>query len=155
MNLLTLLNEDRIRTAVNTRSKKRVLEVLSETLAAHTPDHTHDEIFNQLITRERLGSTGLGNGVALPHCRLIGLKAPLAALITLVDGIDFDAPDNLPVDLIVCLVVPEGDDNIHLDILSNIATLFSKTELCEQLRHPGSPKETLQLLHHWQQHIAA
>ena len=94
----------------------------------------YDAIFDQLIAREKLGSTGLGKGIAIPHCRAANCQEPLGTLVTLEDPVDFDAPDDRPVDLLFVLLVPEAAHQEHLDILANIARLFSQPDYCERLR---------------------
>lgn len=134
MRLSELLHPTRIVCQQTSSSKKRTLETLSELLADAMPDFTDAEIFNSLITRERLGSTGLGNGVALPHGRMQGLKQPLAAMLVLHEGIDFDAIDGKPVDVLFALLVPEESTDDHLQILANLAKMFSEPEFCTRLR---------------------
>ncbi len=91
-------------------------------------------ITDNLFARERLGSTGLGHGVAIPHGRIKGLKAPMAALFQLAHPIGFDAPDELPVNLLIFLLVPEAATQKHLEILSEIAELLSDAPLRERRR---------------------
>lgn len=134
MRLSELLHPTRIACQQSSSSKKRSLETLSGLLADAMPDFTDAEIFNSLIGRERLGSTGLGNGVALPHGRMQGLRQPLAALVVLSEGIDFDAIDRKPVDLLFALLVPEESTDEHLQILANLAKMFSDQEFCSRLR---------------------
>lgn len=101
-------------------SKKKVLQTIAERLSKTLSGISDIEIFDQLIARERLGSTGIGSGVAVPHCRLDGLTAPVAALIRLPVAIDFDAIDQKPVDLIFTLVVPSEATDEHLQLLASI-----------------------------------
>jgi PTS system nitrogen regulatory IIA component len=136
-------------------SKKKVLECLSGALSASLTTHTTEQIFDQLIARERLGSTGLGVGVALPHCRLAGIEAPMGALATLTDAIDYDSPDNEPVDLVFALIVPDSADEEHLQLLAQLAELFMQKEMCDQIRNAQTADEVLSLIHQWQQHAAA
>ncbi|HHH43006.1 MAG TPA: PTS sugar transporter subunit IIA [Gammaproteobacteria bacterium] len=147
MSTSELLNPERIACQQDSSSKKRSLEVLSDLLAGAVPDYTQAEIFDSLVARERLGSTGLGNGVALPHGRLRSLKQPIAALLTLRQGIDFDAIDRKPVDLLYALLVPESSDEEHLKILAQLAALFSNPEFCSRLRDCGSSEQCLELIH--------
>lgn len=124
-------------------SKKRVLEQMSELCAA--PEEI--ELFYQfLINREKLGSTALGDGVALPHCRIPTLKNPIAGFITLNKGVDFNAPDNQPVYLVFGLFVPEEADQTHLDLLAHIASIFSKPHLREQIKQAQTPEEIYNIL---------
>ena len=87
-------------------SKKKVLQTLAERLSQTLSDISDIELFDQLIARERLGSTGIGSGVAVPHCRLNGLQKPIAALVKLPQAIDFEAIDKAPVDILFALIVP-------------------------------------------------
>ncbi|MFQ5642129.1 MAG: PTS IIA-like nitrogen regulatory protein PtsN [Thiogranum sp.] len=143
-----LLCPARITCQQDSSSKKRSLEILSGLLASAVPDYTEAEIFDSLVARERLGSTGLGNGVALPHGRLRSLKQPIAALLTLRQGIDFDAIDRQPVDLLYALLVPEESDEEHLKILAHLAALFSNRDFCERLRNCSSSEQCYELINH-------
>ena len=134
MQINELFHPARIACKQGCTSKKRSLELLSQLLADSTPDLTEGEIIDSLVARERLGSTGLGKGVALPHGRISGLTKPLGALITLESGIDFDSIDNQPVDLLFALLVPEESTEEHLQILAQLAGLFSQPVLCQQIR---------------------
>ena len=155
MNIFSLINQERTRACLEAGSKKRVLESLSEILSLSLTTHSQEQIFDQLVARERLGSTGLGAGVALPHCRLAGIDIPMGALATLAEPIDYDSPDNKPVDLVFCLVVPDNADEEHLQLLAQLAELFSQEDICSQIRNADEPEEILNLIHHWQQHAAA
>jgi nitrogen PTS system EIIA component len=155
MKIFSLLNRERVRARMEAGSKKKVLECLSEALSASLTTHNTEQIFDQLIARERLGSTGLGAGVALPHCRLAGIEAPMGALATLTDAIDYDSPDNEPVDLVFALIVPDSADEEHLQLLARLAELFMQKEMCDQIRNAQTADEVLSLIHQWQQHAAA
>ena len=155
MNIFSLINQERTRACLEAGSKKRVLESLSEILSSSLSSHSQEQIFDQLVARERLGSTGLGAGVALPHCRLSGIDAPMGALVTLAEAIDYDAPDNKPVDLVFCLVVPDDADEVHLQLLAQLAELFTQQKICDQIRKATDADEVLNLIHHWLQHAAA
>ncbi|MGO1232454.1 MAG: PTS IIA-like nitrogen regulatory protein PtsN [Marinobacter sp.] len=115
-------------------SKKRVLESIAERI--HFQDETLSEtdIFNNLVSRERLGSTGIGQGIAIPHCRLDGLDRVIGVLMTLSGPVDFDAIDNQPVDLVFALVVPKEATSEHLELLSQLAEKFNDDAFCQQLR---------------------
>jgi len=101
-------------------SKKKLLQTLAERLSQTLVDVSELELFDQLIARERLGSTGIGSGVAVPHCRLNGLQKPVAALIKLPQPVDFESIDKAPVDLIFALVVPTDATDEHLQLLANV-----------------------------------
>jgi PTS system nitrogen regulatory IIA component len=141
-----LLSPERIRCDVQSSSKKRLLEVISEELARDTSEFSKREIFESLIARERLGSTGLGNGVAIPHGRVKGSQHVQAAFIRLKKPVPFDAVDGQPVDLLFCLAVPEDCGEDHLKLLAQVAELFSDPEILQQLREAESPARLLQLI---------
>ena len=127
-------------------SRKRALETLSELLASARGPLSQRLVFDQLCARERLGSTGLGSGVALPHARVPGLGEACGAFIRANEGIDFDAPDGDRVDLIFGLVVPQECTGDHIEILATLARLLSAETLRQSLRLARSPKEMFALL---------
>ena len=133
MNRLTsILSVAQVLVHVDATSKKRAFEeagLLFENLHGLSRSLVTDSLFS----RERLGSTGLGHGVAIPHGRINGLKAPMAAILQLEKPIGFDAPDELPVGLLIFLLVPEAATQKHLEILSEIAEMLSDTNLREKL----------------------
>jgi len=150
MNIDELINPERIAYDAHAGSKKRTLELISGLLTANNPNMTEDEIFESLIERERLGSTGLGHGVAIPHARLKGREEAIGAFIKLDAGIDFDAIDQQPVDLVFALLVPEHYTDEHLHILANLAEIFSDEPFCEKLRNSEDANQAFYLLTHWQ-----
>lgn len=150
MQIVKLLTTDRIACHLDLASKKRVLEVLAGLLATSSPSLTEVEIFDSLLNRERLGSTGLGTGVAIPHGRIPGIEAPLGAIVTLQNGVDYDAIDRQPVDLLFALLVPEESTDEHLQILAGLAQMFSDHKLSARLRECQSPEQLLQLLDGWE-----
>jgi PTS system nitrogen regulatory IIA component len=115
-------------------SKKRLLETIAKIVSEDQPSLPYDNILDQLIAREKLGSTGMGQGIAIPHCRVGDCTEPLGTLLTLEEPIPFDSPDDQPVDLLFVLLVPEEANQQHLDILADVARLFSQPELCQRLR---------------------
>jgi len=119
-------------------SKKKVLQTLAERLATTLSSVSDLELFDQLIARERLGSTGIGLGVAVPHCRLNGLSQPIAALVKLPQGIDFEAIDKAPVDLIFALIVPIDATDEHLQLLASVVERVNNPETLEQIRNSTS-----------------
>lgn len=116
-------------------SKKKVLQTLAERLSVSLSGVTDIELFDQLIAREKLGSTGIGSGVAVPHCRLAGLTKPIAALTKLPSGIDFDAIDQAPVDLIFALIVPEEATDEHLELLAAIVEKVNNPDNLRKLKN--------------------
>jgi nitrogen PTS system EIIA component len=106
-------------------------------------------VTDNLFARERLGSTGLGHGVAIPHGRIKGLKNPLAAVVRVRQPIPFDAPDEMPVSLMIFLLVPEAATQRHLEILSEIAELLSDRELRERLKSQADASGVHQIITEW------
>lgn len=103
-------------------------------------------VFDSLFSRERLGSTALGQGVAVPHGRVKGLEKPLAAFIRLAQPVPFDAPDGEPVTMLMCLLVPETATQQHLDILAELAQLMSNKSLREALATETNSAEVHRML---------
>ena len=145
MDLTRLISIDRIECNPDIRSKKRVLEKLS-TLLASASDQTSMDIFDKLFERERLGSTGLGQGIALPHGRLGQGEDIIAAFIKLPEAIAFDSADGQPVDLLFALLVPEAKNNEHLQTLAAIAKFFQDKGNQELIRNSNTSEEIYQKL---------
>ncbi|MEM9532530.1 MAG: PTS sugar transporter subunit IIA [Pseudomonadota bacterium] len=155
MHISDLLIPERIRFGVRARSRKRVLEVAARQLHQGEEDLDERIIYSGLCGRERIGSTALGHGVALPHCRLSGLPAAAGTLITLADPVDFDAPDGGPIDLVFALMVPDNHENEHLKLLAMLAETFRIEANRAALRGADSPFEVLDLLESWEtRHVA-
>jgi PTS system nitrogen regulatory IIA component len=151
MQVSELLELERISCNTHAASKKRVLEQLSELLAVNQDDLTQIKVFDSLLSRERLGSTGLGHGVAIPHGRVKESDKTLLALIKLDQGIDYDAVDNQPVDLLFALLVPEQSTDEHLQLLSQLAEMLSDPALVERLRAAPDSGNLLNTIREWQQ----
>ncbi|MEY4978129.1 MAG: hypothetical protein RLZZ352_399 [Pseudomonadota bacterium] len=152
--LSAILPAAQVLVSVEATSKKRAFEeagLLFETLHGLNRALITDSLF----ARERLGSTGLGHGVAIPHGRIKGLKQPLAAVFQLGTAIGFDAPDELPVQLMIFLLVPEAATQKHLEILSEIAELLSDSALREKMKLTGDAAVLHQLITSWQSAHAA
>jgi PTS system nitrogen regulatory IIA component len=146
--LASILPAAQVLVHVDATSKKRVFEevgLLFENLHGLNRALVTDSLF----ARERLGSTGLGHGVAIPHGRIKGLKAPMAAVLQLAQPIGFDAPDELPVSLLIFLLVPEAATQKHLEILSEIAELLSDAGLRAKLNASATPAELHGLIAGW------
>lgn len=123
--LSRLLSADRTSARVAASSRKRALEHGCEILAGSNELNARS-VLDALLARERLGSTALGEGVAIPHCRLEECKAPVGVLLTLDKGVDYNAPDDLDVDLLFILVVPDNAADEHLQVLSQLANILIK-----------------------------
>jgi PTS system nitrogen regulatory IIA component len=149
MDIKDLINDERILCDSEVASKKRIIEVLSELLAKGQADLTARPIFDSLIGRERLGSTGLGHGVALPHGRFHLSQQAVGAFVKLKKGVDFDAIDRQPVDLVFGLLVPDHYTDEHLKILACLAEMFSDQGFCRRLREADSDRALFELLRDW------
>ncbi len=145
MALADLLAQDAVLPALKANSKKQLLQELAEKAAAVTglPER---EIFDVILQRERLGSTGVGNGIAIPHGKLARLDK-LVGVFAHVDGaVDFEALDDQPVDLVFLLLAPEGAGADHLKALSRIARVLRDGEVVEKLRASTSASAIYTLL---------
>ena len=141
-----LVNADNISYHDEATSKKRVLENLSRLLAANSENLTAEKIFQVLLERERLGSTGLGKGVAIPHARVPDLTHTVAAMLTLAEPVDFEAADGQPIDIAFGLLVPEDDSENHLQHLSRLVTLFRDADCCGKIRQAGNAEAVFEYL---------
>ncbi len=129
-------------------SKKRLFEQAG-LLFENNHGIERGKVFDSLFARERLGSTGLGEGVAIPHGRIKGLKEALAAIVRLHEPIPFDAPDGQPVRLLVFLLVPEQATEEHLELLSELAELLSDRPIRESLMNGEDPAQIHRILSTW------
>ncbi len=116
-------------------SRKRILTNISKLLAEQSASLESGEIYNGLMAREQLGSTGLGNGIAIPHCRVARCTEIIGSLITLDEPVYYDAIDGNPVDLLFVLIVPEVRSDDHVKTLAKVAELFSDSDFCHMLRN--------------------
>jgi PTS system nitrogen regulatory IIA component len=130
-------------------SKKRVLELSAKAIAERFPALTAAKLFEALTARERLGSTAMGKGLAIPHCRLPQpeemTEDMVAAVVTLQQGVDYDAPDNQPVDLLFVMVVFGDANQQHLNTLAAAAELYGNEDFCSGLRKAATNDEILHL----------
>jgi PTS system nitrogen regulatory IIA component len=134
-------------------SKKRVFEQAG--LLFENNEHVaRSQVFDSLFAREKLGSTGLGQGVAIPHGRIKGLKEAVGAVVRTRQPIPFDAPDGQNVQLIFVLLVPERATDLHLQILSELAQMFSDPAFRAQLTSAETADQLHSLITHWQPHAS-
>ena len=146
--LASILPPAQVLVSLDATSKKRAFEeagLLFEGLHGLSRALVTDSLF----ARERLGSTGLGHGVAIPHGRIKGLKSPMAAVFQLASPIGFDAPDEQPVVLLIFLLVPEAATQKHLEILSEIAELLSDAPLREKIKSSADAAELHSMIADW------
>ena len=152
--LASILPAAQVLVSVDATSKKRVFEQAGLIFENHQAI-ARAKVFDSLFARERLGSTGLGHGVAIPHGRIKGLKQPLAAVFQLSNPIGFDAPDEQPVLLMIFLLVPEAATQKHLEILSEIAELLSDSQLREGMKTANADAVLHQMISTWHSAHAA
>lgn len=145
MQLQTILAPRRTLCGVQGSSKKRILDILARQIAQDIPTLNADDLFRSLVARERLGSTGLGHGIAIPHCRIENCTGTVGALIKLSEPIDFDAIDGEPVDIIFALLVPEEACDDHLQTLATLAGMFSDASFRNQLRQAQTDEDLYKL----------
>lgn len=141
-----ILTINRTYYSLRAQSKKKALELISESIATDLNHIRAHDIFDGLIMRERLGSTAISNGVAIPHTRLAEIDRTLGCFISLKDGIDFGAEDNIKVDLIFSLIVPTDTDETHLELLASLAHIFREETLRNALRNAKSREELYDIL---------
>jgi len=154
MNLIaSLLTSENVLVDLDASSKKRVFEQAG-LIFENNQDIGRSTVFDSLFARERLGSTGLGQGVAIPHGRIKGLKEATGAVIRLSTPIPFDAPDGKPVDLLFVLLVPEQATEQHLQLLSELAQLFSDGEFRDRVHHAADASTVHALFTTWGAHAA-
>lgn len=150
MNLIAnLLPPSNILLDAQVTSKKRVFEQAG-LVFENNQGVARSKVFDSLFARERLGSTGLGQQVAVPHGRIKGLREPVASLVRVHDPIPFDAPDGQPVKLLMFLLVPENANQHHLDILSELAQMLSDAEFREKLFTEPDAKAIHHMISSWE-----
>ena len=155
MNLIAkLLPESNVLVDLDVSSKKRVFEQVG--LLFENNNHiARSEVFDSLFAREKLGSTGLGQGIAIPHGRIKGLKEAIGAVVRMRQPIPFDAPDAQNVGIVFVLLVPDRATDMHLQILSELAQMFSEKPFREQLLAAPNAADLHRLITQWQPHATA
>lgn len=149
MNLVSgLLKRQNIFSGLEVTSKKRLFELVGQALQA-SEGVSAKEIFDSLSSRERLGCTGLGHGIAIPHGRIKGLKDAACAFVRTAQPIDFDAPDSVPVDLMFILLAPAAASDLHLQILAELAQMFSEKDMRDKLRAAPDAESLYTLIKEW------
>ena len=138
MELADILSEGSVIVCAKVRDKTELLEKLADHAAGVTGQN-RNAVLEALSNREALGSTGLGNGIAIPHGKLPGLTGVTAIFAKLSEPVDFDSVDDQPVDLVVVLLAPVGAGADHLKALARVARLLRTESLVEELRHTGDP----------------
>ncbi len=149
MNLIApLIRPENVVLDLDAASKKRLFELAGQLFQSNC-GISAGEVFDSLFSREKLGSTALGYGIAIPHGRVKGLKDTACACIRLKAPIDFDAPDNLPVDLVFILLAPATATDLHLQILGELAQMLSDAGFRERLRKAPDAEALRALIETW------
>lgn len=146
MTLQDILTLDCTQCAVPASSKKRILEQICLIAAEKMGNCSASELLESILNREKMGSTGIGNGIAIPHGRLNNTDKAMAVLLTTEKAIDFDAIDNKSVDIFICLFVPKNSTQEHLNTLQSIAQLFSNRKTAKQARKCTNNQELFNLI---------
>ncbi|QSX36712.1 PTS IIA-like nitrogen regulatory protein PtsN [Shewanella sedimentimangrovi] len=145
MELSTILRPE-CTTCATPGSKKKVLELISDIASAQYPTLSSQEIFESLLAREKMGSTGIGNGIAIPHGRLNSIETPIAVLVKCEEAISFDAIDKQPVDILFALLVPSDQCQQHLSTLAAMAEKLNDKQIIKQLRKSQDDGELYQVI---------
>jgi nitrogen PTS system EIIA component len=153
-NLAKILSANNVVLDLEVSSKKRAFEQAG-LIFENNCGIARSMVSDNLFARERLGSTGLGHGVAVPHGRIKGLKAPLAAFVRLKEAIPFESPDGQPVNLLVFLLIPDQVTQQHLEILSEIAEMFSDESFRNMLAADANPASVHASIVAWQPSVHA
>jgi PTS system nitrogen regulatory IIA component len=135
MNLLSCFTPERTLAGASASSKKRAFEIIAELLSQDCESLSEQEVLDSLFARERIGCTGIGHGIAIPHGRCSQCDTIRGAILMLEEGVDYDAPDKQPVDVFFALLVPEQASDAHIQCLSAIAKLLKQEGFCRQLRN--------------------
>ncbi len=152
MQLADIISPDRVISNVQAKSKKRAFETISDVIASNADISMGvNDIFDSLIARERLGTTAIGHGIAIPHGRVKESNKTIGAFMQLSEGIDCDALDNQAVKLIFAVLVPEKTNEEHLQLLARLAQMFKNSDLREKLMAAPDNKTLYDLLVQWDQ----
>jgi len=155
MKIKDFISEEGMVFAPSVTSKKAALEKLSESLAYQNSDLSKNKVLDALLAREKLGSTSLGEGVAIPHCRMHDLDSIYVAMLKLEEGIEYEAIDEKPVYFLFSLIVPEDANEDHLELLANLAELLDNEPLRNSIQNSSNAKELHQILSQDPKNLAA
>ncbi|MEJ2115668.1 MAG: PTS sugar transporter subunit IIA [Gammaproteobacteria bacterium] len=155
MQIKDFISEEGIVFSPSVSSKKAALEMLSDTVSYQDSNLSKGKVLDGLLAREKLGSTGLGEGIAIPHCRIQELDNIYIAMLKLEEGVEYDASDDKPVFFLFCLVVPEDSNDEHLELLANLAELLDNELLRKSIQKSSNARELYQILTQDPKHLAA
>ena len=146
MNLTEIIEENNIIPELKAKDKKGVLEELAAVISRHEPSIDKGALVKVLVERERLGSTGIGDGVAIPHGKMNGVSHPIISFGRSRQGLDFDSMDGQPAYLFFLLIAPEDSSSVHLQVLAKIAKILKNRDFRKKLMEPGTKKELYQTI---------
>ena len=146
MKLPDIIEENNIIPELKAKDKKGVLEELAEVISSHEPSIDKGALVKVLVERERLGSTGIGDGVAIPHGKMNGISRPIISFGRSRQGLDFDSMDGQPAHLFFLLIAPEDSSSVHLQVLAKIAKILKNRDFRKKLMEPGTQKELYQTI---------
>jgi len=146
MQIKDFISEEGIVFTPSVTSKKAALEILSETLTYQDICLNKSKVLDALLAREKLGSTGLGEGIAIPHCRMEELDGIHVTMLKLEEGVEYEASDDKPVFFLFCLVVPEDANEEHLELLASLAELLDNEQLRKSIQKCSNARELYQIL---------
>lgn len=155
MQIKDFISEEGIVFSPSVSSKKAALEILSDTLAYQENNLNKNKILDALLAREKLGSTGLGEGIAIPHCRMQDLESINVTMLKLEEGVEYEASDDKPVFFLFCLVVPEDANEEHLELLASLAELLDNEQLRNSIQKCSNARELFQILTQDPKNLAA
>jgi nitrogen PTS system EIIA component len=144
MKLPEIIEENNVIPELRAKDKKGVLEELAEAISRHEPSIDKGTLVKVLVERERLGSTGIGDGVAIPHGKMNGVSRPIISFGRSKQGLDFDSMDGQPAHLFFLLIAPEDSSSVHLQVLAKIAKILKNRDFRKKLMEPGTKKELYQ-----------
>ena len=143
--ITNFLTEDSIIMDCDSKSQKNTLEVISNKMAELTSTNK-DEIFQKLYEREKLGTTAFGNGIAIPHARVEGIQNAKIIILKLTEAIDFNSIDGNKVDIVISLFVPNDNNEMHVELLSSIASLLDNQVFREKIRTANTASDVMMII---------
>ena len=155
MQIKDFISEEGMVFSPSVTSKKAALEMLSDTLAYRDTNLSKSKVFDALLAREKLGSTSLGEGIAIPHCRMPEIENINVTMLKLEEGVEYEASDDKPVFFLFCLVVPEDSNDDHLELLASLAELLDNKQLRNSIQKSSNARELYQMLTQDPKHLAA
>jgi len=155
MQIKDFISEEGMVFSPSVSSKKAALEILSDSLAYLDNNLSKSKVLDALLAREKLGSTGLGEGIAIPHCRMQELESINVTMLKLEESVEYESSDDKPVFFLFCLVVPEDANDTHLELLASLAELLDNEQLRNSIQKSSNARELYQILTQDPKYLAA